>query len=96
MRFRWSYEDERGFLTHKDAFIVLEKMVDRYKKPLFTFNVNGQWNIRIKSTDSSGTLININIVNVTYQMVNYTTGMAMSSIQPQIITSDRFKSTGVF
>lgn len=58
-------EDKNGKLINPSAWIVLPKFYNPANQQFLTPNsVTGEWNVRIKSDEKGGTLINVNLVNV--------------------------------
>jgi hypothetical protein len=92
-----SFEDKKGLLMKKDAWIVLPKEINpRTTKPYPIEEVYGEWNIRIKEVPQKGTIINVNLVNIT--TTRYTavgTGFSSTSIPKQVPVYD-YKLTGNF
>ncbi len=65
----WTYEDKKGVVYNKTAWVVLPKMYDQGQdKVLKPDAVTGEWNVRLKETDGK-TSININLVNI--QEIHY-------------------------
>jgi hypothetical protein len=97
-------EDKFGKPINPDAFVVVPKFKNAgtnreepisgtstgvYAKKMIPNDVYGEWNVRIKKT-ATGSLINVNITNVTYNVfVNMTKTYDKRTLS-------EFKSTGVF
>ena len=98
-----TWEDKHGDLVHPDADIVVPKMKQNdwqvfipffggyYKKSELKNPsvVRGEWNVRIKK-DGEGAIINVNLVNVTYEDWDRVRKVSM------IRNLSDFKSTGNF
>ena len=85
----WTYEDTKGVPVKKDAYVVIQKVIDgNTKKPIRPIMVTGEWNIRIKEKDGK-TLINVNLVNPSYQ------SSATDNV-PTIFKKGAIQSTEVF
>lgn len=97
----WTFEDfkngknkkDRHIKFDKDAFVVLEQMIDPWRKRPFTPDpVTGDWNVRIKK-DGDRTSINVNLNNITatYERDYYTQNhLTFAAIEV------KGKTTGVF
>jgi hypothetical protein len=59
----YSFENKYGKIKDTTAWVILNTIIDRYKNPYKPNSVSGSWNIRIKN-DGTGTLINVNLVNI--------------------------------
>lgn len=96
-------ENSKGLLDDNEAWIVVPKTHDPglnrdvavsgsssgvYSKKMLPNDVNGEWNVRVKS-ENGKTLVNVNIVNVRYEDYN---GQGYS----KNINIQSFASTGVF
>lgn len=109
--FKTTVENEKGKLEDDNAWIVVSKVHDNalnrkvaisgttsgvYSKQLIPRDVTGEWNVRIKKDESGKTIINVNIVNVTYS--DYVaTGMGSPGYYKDVPLNGAFyKSTGVF
>lgn len=87
----WTYENGKGELIDKTAWIVIEKVIDPGSKKLINpTSINGEWNVRLKTT-AAGTLININLVNPSYFY-----GSLMTKMGQREFVQGHFQSTGVF
>lgn len=61
----YSWEDTKGALVKKDAWVVIPKVFDRGSMKLIKPSIIiGDWNIRIKATPDNKTAINVNLVNI--------------------------------
>jgi len=89
-RMPWSYENSKGIIIHKDAWIVIRKVIDPgSRKPIDPISVSGEWNVRIKEM-SGKTLINVNLVNPEYSY-SYQSRNTQTTFKP-----GAFQSTGNF
>lgn len=82
-----TYENTKGELVKKDAWVVVAKTIDQYKKVVPATSVTGEWNVRLKEVNGK-TLINVNLVSPTY--IGYTTNVSTAFKKGSI------QSTGVF
>lgn len=88
----WSYEDGKGMLISRDAWIAVPKQIDPgTNKPIPFVSITGDWNIRIKEQSPGKTLINVNLVNIQSQAVVHNL-----LTPPTIISVVGAKTTGVF
>lgn len=67
----WTHEDKNGKLIKPNAFVVLAKQIDVNKNVVKPGGVSGEWNVRIKDNGSSGTIINVNLVNLKETVSGY-------------------------
>jgi hypothetical protein len=89
----WSYEDKNGKVEKKDAWVVIQKIIDPgTRKPIMPFRVTGEWNIRIKEKDGK-TLIAINLVNPSYASSG---AYGSPSKTPTMFEQGTLQSTGNF
>jgi hypothetical protein len=64
----WSFENNKGQLEKKDAWVAIYRMYDPGSRLTYKpYLVTGEWNIRIKEQNEK-TLININLVNPSYTL----------------------------
>ncbi len=62
---QWSFEDAKGRLINKKAWVVLPQTIDKATyKPFKPYQVLGGWNVRIKETPEKKAIINVNLVNI--------------------------------
>ncbi len=85
----WSYENSKGELLNKDAWVAIYKIYDPGSRIVYKpYLVTGEWNIRIKE-QSGKTLININLVNPSYTL-------SQTSASKSIFQKGYLQSTGNF
>lgn len=97
-------ENKEGVIVNKTAFVVIPKIIEngatytatgkiidpsKDKKKNVSYPVYGEWNVRIKSS-SSGSTVNVNINNVTYDEYSNKAKMSFSK------ALNTYRSTGAF
>jgi len=104
-------EENNGQLLDNTAWIVVTKKHDAglnrtvavtgtvsgaYSKQMVPRDVTGEWNVRVKKSESGTTIINVNIVNVTFS--DYiSTGLGTPGYYKDLpLNSAYYKSTGTF
>lgn len=104
-------EESNGRLQDNTSWIVVPTEKDRslnrniaitgttsgvYSKMMIPRDVNGEWNVRVKKLESGVTVINVNIVNVTF-MDYVATGLGTPGYYKDVpLNISLYKSTGVF
>lgn len=91
----YSYENPGGSLINPNALVVLSELKDAFGKTINPNEIFGEFNIRIKSTDS-GTLINVNIVNLNAKHTYYSSNGSKIERHWQENGMLTIKSTGLF
>ena len=104
-------EESNGQLQDNTAWIVVPKQHDAslnrtvaitgttsgpYSKQLIPRDVTGEWNVRVKKLENGTTVINVNIVNLTFS--DYVaTGLGTPGYYKELpLNASLYKSTGVF
>ena len=104
-------EENNGQLQDNSAWIVVTKKLDAglnrtvpitgttsgaYSKQMVPRDVTGEWNVRVKKSENGSTVINVNIVNVTFS--DYVaTGLGTPGYYKDLpLNASFYKSTGTF